>query len=202
MKLGIFLIVIALWSHASHGAAYPAVASQSAMMTREEALELAFPECQVERAVCYLKPEQKRMIAELCGGDFDANIVYAYQATKDSVLMGTAYFDTHRVRSLRETLMVVVDPQFRIRRVEVLAFAEPKDYIPGELWYGQFAGKKLDAELSLKRGIRSVTGATLTGTATTDCARRILAVHHVVCNETPKAPVAQGAIHRRNSPSR
>ena len=37
-----------------------------------------------------------------------------------------------------------------------------------------------DDELSMKRGIRAVTGATLTARATTDAARRVLAVHKVI----------------------
>jgi hypothetical protein len=59
----------------------------------------------------------------------------------------------------------------------VLSFAEPPDYLPRKGWYEQFAGRELDDELRLDRGIRAVSGATLTATATTAAARRVLAVH-------------------------
>ena len=54
------------------------------------------------------------------------------------------------------------------------------DYLPREGWYRQFDGRHLDDELHLDRSIRSVSGATLTATATTAAARRILALHHVI----------------------
>ena len=44
----------------------------------------------------------------------------------------------------------------------------------------QYDGEKLDDDLSLKRDIRPVTGATLTARATTEAVRRVLAIHRVV----------------------
>ena len=67
-----------------------------------------------------------------------------------------------------------------IRRIEVISFAEPLDYLPREGWYRQFDGRALDDELRLDRGIRAVTGATLTANATTAAARRVLAVHRII----------------------
>ena len=54
--------------------------------------------------------------------------------------LGTAYFDTHRVRSVDETLMVVVDPSGRASRVEILAFDEPPEYLPKKGWLAQLLG--------------------------------------------------------------
>ena len=76
--------------------------------------------------------------------------------------------------------MVVVGAGGEVRRVEVLSFDEPPDYMPREGWYGQFEGQALSDELDLDRGIRRVTGATLTGRATTDAVRRVLALHRAI----------------------
>jgi hypothetical protein len=84
------------------------------------------------------------------------------------------------VRTLEETVMVVVDPDGRVARVEVIAFDEPPDYLPRAEWYRQFDGRPLDAELDLERAIRPVTGATLTAVATTAAARRVLALHRAL----------------------
>lgn len=154
--------------------------SAKVFLTVNESLELAFPGCDVKRETIYLTTEQAKEAEDLAGGELRSAIIHRYQAFKDGQLQGTAYFDTHRVRTLPETLMVVVDPQGRTQRLEILSFQEPEDYIPGEIWYAQFDGKPLTDELNLKRDIRGVTGATLTARATTEAVRRVLALHEVI----------------------
>ena len=168
--------------------AAPAVPPQGKVfLTKEEALELAFPECEVERRVVFLTEAQRKRANELAGFDVGTSVVSAYVASRDGEPAGTAWFDVHQVRTKREALMFVVDASQRIRRLEVLAFAEPLDYMPRAKWYAQFVGKKLDRELALRRSIKGVAGATLTARATTEAARRVLAFHRVVTGE-PEEP--------------
>ena len=157
-------------------------------LTPEEALALVFEGCEVTRSTVALNPKQKKRIGELAGAGFSKGLVFPYVATRDGKLVGTAYFDVHKVRTLRETVMIVIDPQDRIQRIEILAFGEPQQYLPRAKWYAQFVGQKLDKQLSLKHGIKGVTGATLTARATTSAARRVLAVHRVL-----------GEIHRERA---
>lgn len=151
----------------------------------DEALELAFPGCAVERKTVFLTEEQLAAARELSGGELESALVHPYVARCDGEAGGTAYFDTHRVRTLPETVMVVVGPTGEVVRIEVLSFQEPPDYLPRDAWYEQFEGRKLDPELDLKRAIRPVTGATLTARATTSAARRVLAVHRVLEGRDP-----------------
>ncbi|HLN57839.1 MAG TPA: FMN-binding protein [Thermoanaerobaculia bacterium] len=167
-------------------AAAPAVAK--VFLTQEEALKLAFPAASVERRTAFLTAAESRDVAALSGGPPPSALAVAYVATKEGRLAGTAYFDTHVVRTQPETLMVVVGPAGTIARIEVLSFSEPEDYLPREHWYAQFPGKALDEELSVKRGIRAVSGATLTARATTEAARRVLALHQVLLRREKKAP--------------
>jgi hypothetical protein len=83
--------------------------------------------------------------------------------------------------------MVVIAPAGTIARIEVLSFSEPEEYLPREHWYAQFPGKALNDELAMKRGIRPVSGATLTARATTEAARRVLALHQVLERRAKKA---------------
>jgi len=146
----------------------------------DEALEMAFPGCTVDRGTEFLTEEQVARASELAGETIASALVHPYRATCDGAPGGTAYFDTHRVRTLPETLMVVVDPHGAVRRIEILSFKEPPEYIPREIWYDQFTGEPLGPELELKRSIRQVTGATLTARATTNAVRRVLATHQVI----------------------
>jgi hypothetical protein len=165
-----------------------AALSAKVFLTQEEALRLAFPGATIAHRTAFLTPAQQKEARSLSGDeDPPAALVNFYVATKEGQEIGTAYFDTHVVRTMPETIMVVVDPASRIARIEVLSFSEPEEYLPRPRWYEQFAGKPLDDELSTKRGIHPVTGATLTVRATTDAARRVLALHRIL-HEPPATP--------------
>jgi len=154
-------------------------------LTVDEALRLAFPGCAVERRTVFLTPAQKTRTGELAKEEVKSALVNPYHATCDGKDGGTAYFDSHVVRTLPETLMVVIDPQGKVKRIEVLSFAEPEDYLPPNRWYGQFAGQGLGDDLALGRHIRNVTGASLTARATTEAVRRVLALHQVISSQAP-----------------
>jgi hypothetical protein len=168
----------------------------SVLLTAEEALELVFPECRVERETVYLTREQKERASELADERIETGLVYVYSAFREGEggdeLAGYAFFDTHEVRTKRETVMIAVDPDARVRRVEVLAFAEPREYLPRGKWYGQFAGRRLDDKLRIPDDIHGVAGATLTARATLVAVRRTLALHHVVHGTRPTPPPPPG----------
>ncbi len=152
------------------------------LLTQQEALRLAFPEgVSVERRTAFLTDAQIEEVQRLarCESPPEALIPY-YVGSRGGQPVGTAYFDTHLVRTLPETIMVLVDPGGEAERVEVLSFSEPEDYLPLPRWYAQFSGRALDDELSLKKGIHPVAGATLTARATMDAVRRVLALHRVI----------------------
>ncbi len=157
------------------------------LVTVDEALALAFPGAAIERGTIFLTAEQLARARELAGADeTPPAIVHPYVARLEGELVGTAYFDSHVVRTLSEVVMVVVRPDGTVGRVEVLSFDEPPDYLPREAWYRQFDGRPLDAELELRRAIRPVTGASLTARATTDAVRRVLALHQVLTAPAPR----------------
>ena len=157
------------------------VAAQA--LTQEEALLLAFPDAdRVERRTAYLDDAQLQRAAALAGRDVEveSGVVTYYVAIEGGAPVGVAYFDAHRVRTLPEVLMIVVDAEDRIRRLDVLRFAEPPEYRPPLGWLAQLLGRVLDDDLSPRRGIAAITGATLTTRAVTGAARRVLAVHNVI----------------------
>lgn len=163
--------------------------SGKVFLTVEEALALAFPECQVERTTEYLSEAEEERIEALAHGELLGRVVRPYIARRAGAVVGTAYFDAHRVRTKNEVLLLVVGPDGSLRRVEVLSFAEPLEYLPKGAFYAQFAGQRLDDGLELERDIRGVSGATLSARAATAAARRTLAIHRVLGERrTPSPP--------------
>jgi hypothetical protein len=165
----------------------PAVAGDS-RPTADEALALLFPGCLLARETVYLTESQRARVADLAQASVASAVVQRASAWKDGKLAGCAYVDTHRVRTLKETLLVGVDPTGRVLRVECLAFAEPALYAPRAGFYAQFQGKALGPDLSLKRDIRTIGGATLSARATTDAVRRSLAIDAVLRRDAPPRP--------------
>jgi FMN-binding domain len=154
--------------------------------SREQALERAFPPpATVERKTFFLTDAQREKAAGLARSKVDSGLVVAYVGRGPHGLLGTAYFDTHTVRTMPETILVTVRPDGSVGAVEVVAFGEPEDYLPRPRWLGLFAGKRLDPELVVGRGLAHVTGATLTTRAIADAVRRVVAIHNVISSAAP-----------------
>lgn len=164
-------------------AAFPATARAQTLMTQGEALAAAFPApAEVERCTAFLSEAQLAEARRRAGDDvaIEQGVVSYYAARRDGRPAGVAYFDAHRVRTHAEVVMVVVTPEGRVARVDVLKFTEPPEYRAPAGWIAQFEGRPLDDDLSLRGGILNITGATLTARAMTRAVRRVLALHGVI----------------------
>ena len=146
----------------------------------QEALALAFPGAVLSRREHWLTEEQASKVRGLAGTPLTGLWQVAYEARRSGQLVGVAFFDTHRVRTLNGTAMVAVKANGTLLRVELVAFHEPLEYLPKEPWVRQLDGRALDPELSLRGSIRPLAGATLTAHALVDAARRGLALHQVL----------------------
>jgi hypothetical protein len=156
--------------------------------SREQALARAFPPpAAVERKTYFLTDAEKERASRAARSRIESALVFAYVGQTAAKVVGTGYFDTHTVRTMPETLLVVVRPDGSLQGVEVLAFGEPEDYLPRRGWLRLFPGRRLDENLTVGRGLAHVTGATLTTRAISDAVRRVLAIHAVV-NERTSAP--------------
>lgn len=161
-----------------------------AFLSQEQALRVAFGAgAAPSRKSEFLTEAQLARARELAGTGVEvpSALVTRYEGRRDGASLGFAYFDTHVVRTLPETLMVVVGPDGAVVRVEVVVFAEPEEYLPRPGWLEQFRGRSLDRELSVKRSIHGITGATLSSRAATDAVRRILAIHQALAAPPPAA---------------
>ena len=148
-------------------------ASARVLETQQQALASAGA---TTRQTFFLTKEQIAAAKQESGIDIKDALVVRYAAPNGAY----AYFDSHRVRTEPETVMIVVDAKGAISRVDILSFDEPTDYFPKRRWLDQFLGRKLDDDLSLNRAIRPISGASLTGRAITNASRKILAIHNAV----------------------
>jgi hypothetical protein len=150
------------------------------ILTEQAALARAFPGQTVERRTVYLKPEQVTAIEKEARSKLPSAVVTVFVARDKESITGRGVLDTHTVRTMPETVLTAVEPDGRLRMALVLQFGEPPDYLPREGWLKTLAGKPLDDDLWPGRGVRRVTGATLTVQALTEAVRRSLALDRIV----------------------
>ena len=154
-------------------------------MTVQQALDAAFPPpAKLERRTLYLDEDQIRRAGEAAGAQVETRVVPYTVGTSDGRVLGYAYFDTHLVRTLPETVLILVGPDATIKRIDILSFDEPEDYLPPRRWLDQFPGRGA-ADLGARQGIRALTGATLSSRAVTQAAKRVLALHRLFVAPPP-----------------
>lgn len=172
--LGVVLALVLTTSTAAAGA-----------VTREEALASAFPGASIKAEQVFLTPAQQQEAARASGTDVSSPLVARYLATKNGRPVGTAYVDTHIVRTKKETLLISLDAAGKIKRIDVIVFDEPAEYRAPDSWSRQYAERSLSDDLQVNRAIRPLAGATLTARATNNAVRRMLAIDRVLHRDQP-----------------
>jgi hypothetical protein len=169
-------LLLALALALSSGAAHAKV-----FYAKDEALHLAFPDAdRTDARDFFLTPEQRTQIEDRAKSKIDSDLLTVYVGQKGGAVQGYAILDTHTVRTLPETFLIVLSPQGKVTATHLLAFYEPLEYSPSVRWLEQFHDATLTDDLRIGRGIVAITGSTLTSEAVTGGVRRALAIYDVL----------------------
>ena len=120
--------------------------------------------------------------------DLSGKLYARYVVSRNGMVVGRAYIDTHQVRTKKESLLVSLDASGRVQRIDVTVFLEPPEYIAGPSWMRQFYDKPLDGDLAIQRSIRPIAGATLTAYAISEAIRRVMAMDQVLTADMEATP--------------
>ena len=146
-------------------------------LTKDDALKQYFPSASsIDRKTIFLTEKQAEAIRSRAKARIESRIVTYYVARSGNGVDGYAFFETHVVRTMPETFVVVLSPGGAVRAVEILAFHEPEDYLPPRRWLTLFQGKTIKSDLWLKRGIQNIVGATLSAQGITEGVRTVLSI--------------------------
>ena len=146
--------------------------SLDAQITREEALAAVYPGAAIRAEQVFLTPSQQKQVLSQADADVASALVARYIATRDGKVVGRAYVDTHIVRTKKESLLVSLDQNGEVVRVDVTAFFEPAEYQASDAWLRQYRGRTLTDDVAINRAIRPIAGAALTARAANDAVRR------------------------------
>jgi hypothetical protein len=162
----------------------PAIGEAKVFYAKDEALKIAFPDSdQVEMRTFILKDTEVQTAEQLARTRIESKLFTFYIGKKGGRVIGYAAIDTHTVRTLPETFLVVLSPEGQVRTTVILAFHEPPEYLASERWLKQFQDKKLSPELGVGRDIAGIAGSTLTAHAITQGVRKVLALFQILIKE-------------------
>jgi hypothetical protein len=165
-------------------AAPAATVAGKVFYARDEALQLAFPDAErVEARDFFLTRQQSAEIERRSKAPLETDLVTIYVGHEHGEVSGYAILDTHTVRTLPETFLVVLTPEGEVAATHVLAFYEPLEYLPPDRWLTQFEGKGLGDDLRIGQGIAAITGSTLSSHAVARGIRRALALYGVLLQD-------------------
>ena len=151
---------------------------------RSEMFDVAFPQAESVRAKDYfLTKEQHIAIEHLAIRSLDSDLVTVYTAHRGDKVLGYAILDTHVVRTLPETFLVVLGIDGTVEATHILAFHEPLEYMPSQRWLALLEDRSLTDDLRLGRDIAGITGSTLSSHAVLGGVRRALAIYEVLLSE-------------------
>jgi len=148
---------------------------------KQDALEAAFPDAdEIETKRFFLTEEQREQVQDLAKAPQKDRLITVHVGKKGDRILGYAFLETHEVRTLPETLLIVVSPEGRVAKLLLAAFYEPPEYEAPKRWLGQFDGVELGPGLRVNRDIKGIAGSTLTAHAVTSGVRRVLALHELL----------------------
>ncbi len=148
-----------------------------ALMSKDAALTLAFPDAdRVETTNLFLTEVQMAQVTVRSGVVLESPLYTFYVGKKGAETVGYAAIEAATVRTLPETVMVVLNPDGTVRFTEILAFFEPEEYMPAKRWLDQFKGVQLSSSLRVGGEINGISGATLSAQAITRQVRKTAAL--------------------------
>src|SRR5687767_4764914 len=104
------------------------VAAAAGVITRDEALAEVYPGAAVRAEQLFLTAAQQQAVRTRSGGEITTALVARYVASRDGHVVGYAYVDTHTVRTKKESLLISLDADGSVLRIDVTAFHEPREY--------------------------------------------------------------------------
>lgn len=151
------------------------------LKTFTDAVQATYPSADnVKRQSVYLTKDQLAKATQYAGENIPSAFVVLYTVSRAGKTLGWVYLDTHRVRTLNETVFVSIDPDHRVHNVQVLNFYEPQEYLATDRFLALMKGRTIATKPSIRGDIPLIAGATLTSGALTSAVSRVLAIHKVI----------------------
>lgn len=146
-------------------------------LMKKEALELAFPDAdKIDKKSVFLNDNQINKLQKLSKSKINSRVILFHIGKKGDEILGYAVVDTHIVRSKSQTILVVLNPEGKLKYVEILAFFEPPEYKPTPVWLDLFKGKGGNDNIRVGYDLPNISGATISSNKTAEAIRKVITI--------------------------
>ena len=133
-----------------------------------------------DEIVLSLSPQQKQTVASLAGAQPPHRSLRAWQAMRQSELLGYVFVDEVLGRQDMITYAAGIDRTGQLKSIEILSYRESHGgEIRGTGWRKQFAGRQGLEQLRFGSDIKNIAGATLSCEHVTQGVRWLVALWKV-----------------------
>ena len=154
------------------------------LISPEEAMKLAFgAEAAVTKKSRMLNAAQEQQVAKRAGAKPGSKIFRVYVAEREGKTVGTGILLSRKVRTKNAAVLYMIAPEGTMKRIEIVAFNEPPEYLPRPDFLKRFEGKRAGERLQVGDTVPMLSGATLSARTVTDGARLALALYEVFYGE-------------------
>jgi hypothetical protein len=168
--------------------AFPLAARGEVFYGKNQGLARAFPAAdRVERRTYVLTKAEGETLEAASNSELPSRLVTVYEGWQEGKLLGYAHIDVDHVRARKQALMILLTPEGRIAKLEVLAFHEDTQYMVPTQILDSLMGRSFGDEILIGVDVDAISGATLTLRSTTAAARRMLAYYEILLKEPPAA---------------
>ena len=161
-------------------------AAAAVLISPVEAMQHTFgPDAEVTKQNTLLTGAQAETVSRRAGLKLQTKIYRIYTAAIEGKPVGYGVLITRDVRQKDAAVLYMITPQGVIKRIEIIAFNEPPEYMPQTTYLEQFEGKSRADTLRVGKDIPTISGATLSARNVTDGARLALAIFETVIGGRP-----------------
>ena len=153
------------------------------IISPEDALKQTLGADNVIKKSKILTKAQHKQVQQLAKTKLKSKLYRVYHAKKSGHIIGHGILLTEIVRSKSTAVLYIVNAKGELQAIEIIAFNEPKEYLPSKRWLKQF-DKNQDENFSSQDGnINNVSGATLSASAVINVANLAHAIWKVALSQ-------------------
>ena len=157
--------------------------SAQVLISPQDAMSYTYGvDAKIEKKNILLSKTQAKKIQTESRVKLKSKIFRIFKATQESKTLGYGVLVNRKVRSKNAVVLYLISNNI-LKSIEIIAFNEPREYLPSKQWNAQFKNTPTNTMLRVSKDIPTITGATLSARSVTESSRVAFAVYNEVLKD-------------------